>query len=223
MESPGGRTVRVGHEDGKRFAAGPFELPDVPSDEGAFAATVEIDVGDDRRQLLACVFSGLFLCRCFSRLRIVLAGLEGASAATLGVAKMLCRRYPNVSIGPDATSDKLPRIALLAGDEVMPAEFDRLVRRLGRFWVGKVRCAAFLCGRDVQRTADGFTISTGRPGLCSVLRSPVIARHSREADPPGECWIDHSNDHLSFMERTAKCYRENGFWYTARRLLLGKN
>ena len=217
VESSAGTVTRRGAEDGKRIFTELFELPDIEKKGSKDVAVVEIDVGDDRRRLLACTIASLCLSRYFSRLKIELSGLDCASPATLGVVRLLCQKYTNVSEHRDVSD--LPRILLRAGDEILPGPFDKMLRKTGWFWVRKVVGASLYCDREVHTVADGISLRTGRIGLVSTIGSPVIVRHSSEENPPGPVWPTIPAMHQSFLRRCINYYAENGLLHIGKRIL----
>ena len=206
------------------MSATEFHLPDPPEAYRKPVLTVCINVGADYRRLLACSFSSLFLCRCFSNVEIVLDNVQGCTA--MAVARMLCSTYRNIRIGEEAegtgSGGMMPVLRMSAGDEVVPAVFDHAVRKMSWFWSRGVVADALVCGRVKKRVPGAVRLLTGALGIVLHIRTPLLILYDRNF---GICESSHvwvKWQRKSLLSRLEKCYRDNGMFFTIRRCLFGK-
>lgn len=182
---------------------------------------VEVSVGRQWRHFRYRTFDSLVRSGSFENIGIVLRDVDHGDPLTDAGVKSVFSAYPNVSEDPSVFPDGLPRIMLAAGDEILPAGFDEIVKSLNRGGVGIVNADVLMCGRSRRLLEDGLSVVADSAGDVVSLKVPVLVRHGNEDDSIGSLWMENRVKRPSLLRRAYICYNENGFWYTLRRIVFG--
>lgn len=183
---------------------------------------VEVSVGRRWRHFRYRTFDSLVRSGCFENIGIVLRDVDHDDPLTDAVIRSICSAYPNVSEDLSVFADGLPRIMFAAGDEILPAGFDEIVKSLCHDGVGIVNADVLLCGKERRLLKAGLSVVSDSAGDIVSLKVPVLVRHGNEDGSIGIPWMEKCVKKPSLLRRAYICYNENGFWYTLRRIIFGK-
>ena len=118
---------------------------------------------------------------------------------------------PSVIAGPVRTP--IPERLQMPRQEVSPHGKNRAL-----IWglVGglAVLLVVLICG--------GVVMAQGRKGLPRRLDAPVLARYVDVDEVVGQLWRDPPIRRAPLWKRAFACYRDNGLWYTIKRIFVRK-
>ena len=173
--------------------------PDSPLDliaqeNRATVATVVIDGGEDRQLLQLRAVASLRRSRFWGRFAI---------------------SRTDVSEGPV--------FRMSASDEIIAAGFDKMLEKVSNRRTRRVSGGVLLCGRTRRLVKDGIVMECERSEGTSVhIDVPVLARYVDFEGDVGEPWPEDKIPRPNVFLRAWFCFTDNGFWYTIRRIVFGR-
>lgn len=184
-------------------------------------AAVRINVGRDADLLVVRAIASLRRSKFFAHLAIELCDVDMDDSATADAAATVCAMYPGiVQLGRGL--EELPLLSMAASDEALYPGFDEMIAKASSVCVGEVSGGLLLYGRDRRLVVGGVVMAQGRKGFPRRLDAPVLARYVDVDEVVGQLWRDPPIRRAPLWKRAFACYRDNGLWYTIKRIFVRK-